>query len=219
MPTQDESLPFVAGCLQERDAKGMDSDTKPGHLIVIPEGGFFSDAVAFAENTRSEVRLEGGDGQRTGALNTGGGKAGQGVPMIAFSSKDHGADAGELAPTLRAMNHDESHQNGGGQVAVVQPYTLASRGRGDGHTLEYRQDGIANAVLTPSGGRGGIGVGAVATRSIVRRLTPKECERLQGFPDGWTEGFSDSVRYKMLGNAVAVPCARWIAERMRKHFP
>lgn len=48
----------------------------------------------------------------------------------------------------------------------------------------------------------------------VRRLTPLECERLQGFPDGWTEGFADSVRYRMLGNAVAVPVVEWIAKRI-----
>lgn len=48
----------------------------------------------------------------------------------------------------------------------------------------------------------------------VRRLTPRECERLQGFPDDWTEGFADSTRYQMLGNAVAVPCAEWIARRI-----
>lgn len=48
----------------------------------------------------------------------------------------------------------------------------------------------------------------------VRRLTPTECIRLQGFPDGWTEGFSDSVRYRMLGNAVAVPVAEWIGRRI-----
>lgn len=48
----------------------------------------------------------------------------------------------------------------------------------------------------------------------VRRLTPTECERLQGFPDGWTAGFSDSARYKMLGNAVCVNVAAWIAGMM-----
>jgi len=47
-------------------------------------------------------------------------------------------------------------------VPVAQPYTLAIRGRGDNHNLEYRQDGAANALLTPNGGRGGIGVGAIA---------------------------------------------------------
>lgn len=48
----------------------------------------------------------------------------------------------------------------------------------------------------------------------VRRLTPTECERLQGFPDGWTAGQADSNRYKQLGNAVAVPVAEWIGRRI-----
>lgn len=48
----------------------------------------------------------------------------------------------------------------------------------------------------------------------VRRLTPIECERLQGFPDGWTDGASDSARYRMLGNAVCVPVAEWIGRRI-----
>lgn len=50
----------------------------------------------------------------------------------------------------------------------------------------------------------------------VRRLTPIECERLQGFPDGWTDGQSDSARYRQLGNAVAVPVVEWIAKRIVK---
>ena len=48
----------------------------------------------------------------------------------------------------------------------------------------------------------------------VRRLTPLECERLQGFPDGWTDGQSDSARYRQLGNAVAVPVVEWIGQRI-----
>ena len=48
----------------------------------------------------------------------------------------------------------------------------------------------------------------------VRRLTPTECERLQGFPDGWTDGQSDSARYRQLGNAVTVPVAEWIGRRI-----
>ena len=53
-------------------------------------------------------------------------------------------------------------------------------------------------------------------RGFVRRLTPVECERLQGFPDGWTDvpGNSDSGRYQQLGNAVAVPVAEWILRRL-----
>jgi site-specific DNA-cytosine methylase len=48
----------------------------------------------------------------------------------------------------------------------------------------------------------------------IRRLMPLECERLQGFPDDWTEGQSDSQRYKQMGNAVTVNVARWIGERI-----
>jgi DNA (cytosine-5)-methyltransferase 1 len=58
---------------------------------------------------------------------------------------------------------------------------------------------------------------------VVRRLTPAECERLQGFPDGWTavpyrkkaaEECPDGPRYKALGNSMAVPVMRWIFERI-----
>ena len=47
---------------------------------------------------------------------------------------------------------------------------------------------------------------------LIRRLTPLECERLQGYPDGWTglPGASDSSRYKALGNSVAIPCVEYI---------
>ena len=50
------------------------------------------------------------------------------------------------------------------------------------------------------------------TGTSVRRLTPVECERLQGFPDDWTAGQSDSQRYKQMGNAVAVPVVEWIIQ-------
>lgn len=50
---------------------------------------------------------------------------------------------------------------------------------------------------------------------LIRRLTPTECERLQGFPDGHTEGFSDTARYHMLGNSIALPVAKWIFERIK----
>jgi DNA (cytosine-5)-methyltransferase 1 len=58
--------------------------------------------------------------------------------------------------------------------------------------------------------------GTIAKGSVVRRLTPTECERLQGFPDGWTEGQADSHRYKQMGNAVAVPVVQWIINRIVK---
>jgi DNA (cytosine-5)-methyltransferase 1 len=54
----------------------------------------------------------------------------------------------------------------------------------------------------------------VAEQQAVRRLTPVECERLQGFPDGWTDGQADSTRYRQLGNAVCVNVAEWIGRRL-----
>jgi site-specific DNA-cytosine methylase len=57
-------------------------------------------------------------------------------------------------------------------------------------------------------------IGTVLEKSTVRRLTPTECERLQGFPDGWTDGQADSHRYKQMGNAVAVPVVEWIINRL-----
>jgi len=53
-----------------------------------------------------------------------------------------------------------------------------------------------------------------APPSVVRRLTPTECERLQGFPDGWTEDQADSHRYKQMGNAVTVNVISWIGARL-----
>ena len=72
----------------------------------------------------------------------------------------------------------------------------------------FGEDGQPMFTLDRVSGHG------VATTSTVRRLTPTECERLQGFPDGWTEGQADSHRYKQLGNAVAVPVVQWIINRL-----
>ena len=56
----------------------------------------------------------------------------------------------------------------------------------------------------------------VVGNSTVRRLTPLECERLQGLPDGYTEGGSDTARYKALGNGMAQPCASWVIQRIKE---
>src|SRR5271170_80467 len=134
-------------------------------------------------------------------------------------------------------------------------FDAGGEGRGESHDLEFRDDGIANALLTPNGGRGGMGVGAVAfseshrggcslrsaagsltcvggkpgegypavTNAMsVRRLTPRECERLQGSPDDFTlityrgKPAADGARYRVLGNAMAVPVIRWILDRVGK---
>jgi DNA (cytosine-5)-methyltransferase 1 len=125
---------------------------------------------------------------------------------VAFTCKDYGADAGDSSPTLRAMGHDGSHANAGGQVAVA----LSNRGNDTGDVAEtLRSDPHGAHPMTSHG-------------AAVRRLTPRECERLQGFPDGWTAipyrngTAADGPRYKALGNSMAVPVVRWIGERIQQ---
>jgi DNA (cytosine-5)-methyltransferase 1 len=79
----------------------------------------------------------------------------------------------------------------------------------------HRKQNPISGEVSPALGTTTEGMG-VATPQVVRRLTPTECERLQGFPDGWTDGQADSHRYKQMGNAVAVPVVQWIIERMTK---
>lgn len=67
---------------------------------------------------------------------------------------------------------------------------------------------------TAGGGKPGQGYNAILEGVAVRRLTPRECERLQGFPDDWTAGQKDSARYRQMGNAVATPVSEWIARRI-----
>lgn len=129
-------------------------------------------------------------------------------------------------------NHELAHtlgRNHGLENAIItEPYTIAIRGREEGSTVEVRNDGTANALLTPNGGRAGMGVGAVGWGMQVRRLTPVECERLQGFPDNHTliswrgkdaTDCPDGPRYRAIGNSMAVPVMRWIGERIVALLP
>jgi DNA (cytosine-5)-methyltransferase 1 len=85
---------------------------------------------------------------------------------------------------------------------------------------ELRVSDQTNALVR-GGGKPGQGYAAALLPTMqVRRLTPRECERLQGFPDDFTlvpyrnKPASDGPRYKALGNSMAVPCMRWIGERI-----
>lgn len=131
----------VAGCLQHRDSKGVDSDTKPGHILPV------ASTYAKTHKPMSHTDAEG------------------------WSPQDH-------SPTITYWPRDRS--DAGTDVAVVQTIS-------------------------------------------VRRLTPTECERLQGFPDGWTQiawkgkplsECPDGPRYRALGNSMAVNVMRWIGRRI-----
>lgn len=239
-------------------------------------------ALAFVQNSRDEVRLFGGDGQTAGAVAAEPGMKQQ--TYIAFTCKDHGADAGDLSPTLRGMSEVDGNANSGGQVAVViysgrtldhsecdyccdhcgkwanectcsptcmAPVVFESRfarnGRGAPSDLRLplkaqsgdtdKGDGspllLAPAIgLTNRGEATGEttetmrsdshgAIPMVSCQMAVRRLTPRECERLQGFPDDYTfipynkKPTADGPRYKAIGNSMAVPCMAWIGKRIQ----
>ena len=123
---------------------------------------------------------------------------------VAFSSKDNGADASDVAPTLRGMGHDASHANGGGQIAIAAPLTASYGKQVDSSDTNSGPPNILHSGMA------------------VRRLTPRECERLQGFPDDYTlveyrgspRRPADGPRYRVLGNSMAVPVMRWIGVRI-----
>jgi DNA (cytosine-5)-methyltransferase 1 len=76
------------------------------------------------------------------------------------------------------------------------------------HGRRFKEEGDPSFTLT------GQDIHGITDGTKIRRLTPLECERLQGFPDNWTEGFSDNQRYKMMGNAVTVNVIQAIAEKL-----
>lgn len=130
-------------------------------------------------------------------------------------------------------------ENGGNGTGVCEgsSYTLNATGV---HGVVYPIDTMNS--IGRKGGSNGTGIGAegapsytltrghshaVATASVVRKLMPVECERLQGFPDGWSqipyrgkpaEQCPDAPRYKALGNSWCVPVVRWIGHRIQKEL-
>lgn len=105
-------------------------------------------------------------------------------------------------------------------------YTLEARSTPQAVAFQSSQSGVrlANTHATLDANNGPRRHNGVLVRSAVRRLTPVECERLQGFPDNFTaipwkkkgpEQCPDGPRYKALGNSMAVPVMRWIGERIQ----
>lgn len=133
-------------------------------------------------------------------------------------SNDRVYETDGISPTLNTMQ-------GGNR----QPFIVAERGRykGDGsieQRFEKRDDGLSNSLTTVEKDNR-VFIPEATKDMKIRRLTPVECERLQGFPDGWTAMASDTQRYKTLGNAVTVNVIRDVVARMlplphsTKHSP
>ena len=151
----------------------------------------------FYGNRVDDVRLQ---GSVINTLQARMGTGGNNMPMVAYSIQDG-----------REM---EKNQNGIGIGVEGDPsYTLDKTGS-QSVAIAYDEfnDTTNNTHHTlRAGTKQSTGV---IMKSIVRRLTPLECERLQGFPDDWTVTQSDSQRYKQMGNAVAVPVVEWVIQNI-----
>ena len=107
---------------------------------------------------------------------------------------------------------------GGGNVPMVFPIDDETRGYkktwAEKDEESWEETKISRILTIYDSGYESRSTMLAGNDSVVRRLTPVECERLQGFPDNWTDGQADSNRYKQMGNAVAVPVVQWIINRM-----
>ena len=200
--------------------------------------------LAFAQNTRDEVRVQ-GDGTLSGAL-----AANPGMKQTTYvcetahtGSNGLGVAKSDVSPTISTGNSTAVYP-------INEQIATRSNALGRGTGLGVAEDGdpgytlqaahphmVAECPMTMADGNskaavmedacGTLKVGGeapiMARRAVVRRLTPMECERLQGFPDNWTripyrgkpeEECPDTPRYKAIGNSMAVPVMKWIGERI-----
>ena len=156
--------------------------------------------------------------------------AGDNQMAVAYVVENHPADS--------RVNVDESGVvqtltsrmgTGGGNVPMVMTFAKSRRAQSDTDFETWNESGIANTLNLFDQGdvrATNIVVQPCKPHYIVRRLTPLECERLQGYPDGWTDigewtdsngkkrKTSDAARYKALGNSIALPPWKWVLKRL-----
>lgn len=171
-------------------------------------GGRKPAVIAFAQNQREEVRNVGDKAVSLAA------EVGMHCQTFVALDMSHANDVirecGDVVPTLQSRMG-----TGGNQV----PLTFQQNGFGD-----YKQADVASSCKQRDYKDS---TDLCNQYGIVRRLTPMECERLQGFPDGWTDigawtdengklhkESSDSARYKALGNSIALPPWKWVLKRL-----
>jgi DNA (cytosine-5)-methyltransferase 1 len=216
---EDDSSGTWSDCIEGVDYEnnGVEAGEPMGPLMKgSPTGGGRPlPVVAFAQNTRDEVRYQ-GDGDICGTLAAEPGM--KQTTYIAFDPRQihHPANHSNPKPG------DPCHPLRG--VANCEPAVAYRVGEHIQDTF-HEVDGVMSTLSAGNNNNAGH---LTKTRigMQVRRLTPVECERLQGFPDGYTNipwrgkpESPDGPRYKALGNSWAVPCARWIGERIKAIRP
>jgi hypothetical protein len=221
-------IPAVAGCLSPGAHPGGcdgQAGNTPGHLVPvampIQDGreidkaqngmgvGTFDDPAYTLDQTGAQAVAFGGDvARKLNARHDSSPCADRGMDVVAVPAAFHRNAScsvtaqGDVTAALRA---GAEHSN----QFLMQPAVAFAQNTRD----ELREMEVVGALAAEPGMKQ---TSYLRQSMQVRRLTPTECERLQGFPDSWTADFSDSTRYKMLGNAVCVNVAEWIAKRINQ---
>ena len=157
--------------------------------------------LIFYGNRVDDIRMQ-GDVINTlqARMGTGGGN----MPIVAFDT--YNQTTSEISQTIKS--HSANNENIG---AVA--YSIREDAKANTFSATETDTALAVQALQPSPQSHHAQI-FLAEETMIRRLTPMECERLQGFPDGWTEGQADTHRYKQMGNAVAVPVVSWLVNRL-----
>jgi DNA (cytosine-5)-methyltransferase 1 len=239
--TASDGSPTTVGTLLARDHKGIDQISVEENKLVLfdlpnDDKEQKNDALLFQASRNENIRIF---EKHSPTLAV----AGWARSLSVFSPSNFAnySENDDVAATLRAGSGD---LGGGSETLIAYPMHGAMIGRNDEagpNGSGFLGENEASYTLTASSqARHGVVIAPTLSASnnpsrspqsseitaqveamvnetgVVRRLTPLECERLQGFPDGWTEGQADGNRYKQLGNAVAVPVVSWIIERLVK---
>lgn len=199
---------------------------KTGTLSTLQDQTLFQPVYCLAGNIidRSETAGANGSGVKENqsyTLNT------VDRPAVAYKVFDaRGNGDGKIVPTI-AGDHESR----------VTDYTaiITERKTFSEQSYSYYKKNEKRSTLKAKAGNAGNGSECLIAEKtihwIVRRLTPTECERLQGYPDGWTDigewtdtkgkkhKAADSPRYKALGNSIALPQWFWIAQKMKQYLP
>jgi len=229
---------FEGAVAFQNTGKGYWKDGDITGKVRTPEGGdsLKSTIVAFTQNSREEVRVIGEDGDISGSLSAETGT--HQTTYLAFdwyASQSQNFPVTEECPPLKttmqpAVAMINMQGSKGNSVAQEDgpSFTLNAMHGHDVHAVAFHTSGYGGQVdknvaqtLQASDAKLSNQVSGVIQKMQVRRLTPTECERLQGVPDGHTlvpfngKPMADGNRYKMIGNGFAIPCVKWIGKRIQ----
>ncbi len=202
-------------CLNDQGGNVMGVSHDVSGTLRAQEHGHQPAVIAFAQNQREEVRNVGDKAVSLAA------EVGMHCQTFVALDMSHACDVirdcGEISPSLQARMG-----TGGNQI----PLTYQMQGFGDYNAGEVASSCKQRDFKDSTD----LVCAVVRTVMIVRRLTPMECERLQGYPDGWTDigewmdskgkrhKDADSPRYKALGNSIALPFWDFLAKRISAQY-